>query len=86
MITIPAFGQGNLPPVVLPPVAVLVLSGATTEDQKLHHKALVQHFGMGIVYDPTGTPFADALALMHAAHAKVAEEAYRGADSMWGAL
>jgi len=64
--------------------------GGTREEQHLYGSALAQHYGRTICWvdkvhgNSYHITFEDALADMQQAHALVAEEAYRGADSMWG--
>lgn len=66
-------------------IPVVGLHGGSDEEWRLHQRALEQHYNAPVRRDESSNfPFADALAMMHEAHAKAAEEAYRGADSMWG--
>lgn len=65
----------------------LHLAGGTPEEWTLHRAALEQYAGLPVRADSASTvQFETVLANMHAAHAKIAEAAYKGADSMWAVI
>lgn len=68
-------------------VPSLHLAGGTDEEWSLHRRALEQYAKMPVRQDSASTvQFETVLANMHAEHAKIAQDAYAAADSMWAAI
>lgn len=61
------------------------IHGGTEEERKLLHRSLGEHFEAVVVWVERDGDYAfdKAVNAMAAVHARVAESAYRNADSLW---